>query len=65
MKPLEAIREKCMECSCGDATEIRLCPIEKCPLYPFRFGKNPNRAGIGNKKANANENKKNKENNEE
>lgn len=46
--PLKAIRLKCLECSCGSAHEAKLCPAENCPLHPFRLGKNPNRAGIGN-----------------
>lgn len=39
--PLKAIRAKCMECSCDSISEIKNCPIEKCPLFPFRFGRNP------------------------
>lgn len=41
ISPLKAIREKCLECSCGQTNEVRLCPIDRCPLYPYRFGKNP------------------------
>lgn len=47
--PLKAIRAKCLDCSCGSTNEIKLCPVVDCSLYPFRFGKNPNRAGIGRK----------------
>lgn len=39
--PAKAIREKCLECSCGSANEVRQCVITDCALYPFRFGKNP------------------------
>ena len=46
--PLKAIRAKCLDCSCGNPNEVRLCPIRDCPLYPFRDGHNPNRKGIGN-----------------
>ena len=46
--PMKAIRLKCLECSCGSAHEVKLCPVEKGALYPYRFGKNPNRAGIVN-----------------
>ncbi len=49
MTPLKAIREKCLDCMCGQAKEVRLCPIKECTLYPFRFGHNPARAGIGGK----------------
>ena len=45
--PLKAIRLKCLDCCCGSAHEVKLCTTEKCPLYLFRLGKNPNRAGIG------------------
>lgn len=40
--PIKAIRAKCLDCSCGNVKEVTLCPITRCPLYPFRFGKNPN-----------------------
>lgn len=43
ISPIKAIRLKCLECSNGSANEAKLCPVERCPLYPFRFGKNPNR----------------------
>lgn len=42
--PVKAIREKCLDCCCGSANEVKLCPSEKCALHPFRFGKNPYRA---------------------
>lgn len=38
-----AIRAKCLDCACGSQAEIRSCPIELCPLFPFRFGRNPYR----------------------
>lgn len=39
--PLKAIREKCIECCCGSSTEVKECTAQKCPIYPYRFGKNP------------------------
>lgn len=45
MTPLKAIREKCLDCCCGQSTEVRLCTAIKCPLYEFRMGKNPNKKG--------------------
>jgi len=51
LTPLQAIRQHCLECSAGNKSEVRNCIIVECPLYPFRMGKNPNRAGIGNPKA--------------
>lgn len=38
---VKAIREKCLDCSEGNSNEVRWCPVTKCPLYPFRFGKSP------------------------
>jgi len=45
MTPCKAIRLKCLDCSCGSSNEVKLCPILDCPLYPYRFGKNPAYAG--------------------
>lgn len=45
--PIKAIRLKCLDCCCGSSHEVKLCTVSKCPLYAFRFGKNPNRAGMG------------------
>lgn len=42
--PVKAIRAKCMRCTCDQPGEIDKCPIVDCPLYPFRYGKNPYRA---------------------
>ena len=39
----QAIRAKCLDCCCGSAKEVKLCPMEDCPLYLFRLGHNPNR----------------------
>ena len=41
MNPLKAIRAKCLDCMAGSANEISLCPSKDCPLFDFRFGKNP------------------------
>ncbi len=40
--PLRAIREKCLDCVCGSSQEVSLCPSGDCPLWAFRFGRNPN-----------------------
>jgi hypothetical protein len=45
--PLKAIRAKCLDCTCYQPAEVRLCPVTACSLWPFRFGRNPNRAGVG------------------
>jgi hypothetical protein len=38
---MKAIREKCLDCSCGQPSEVRLCESVKCPLWPFRAGQHP------------------------
>ena len=38
---LRAIKLKCIDCSTYNINEIKECPVNKCPLYPFRLGKNP------------------------
>lgn len=43
LSPLEAIRAKCLDCSGGSWKEVELCVLPNCPLYPYRFGKNPYR----------------------
>ena len=42
--PVKAIRAKCLRCTCNQPVEVDKCPITDCPLYPFRYGKNPYRA---------------------
>ena len=42
--PIKSIREKCLDCSCGSPKEVRLCPVIKCALYPYRFGRRPTKA---------------------
>jgi hypothetical protein len=32
----EAIRAKCEDCTCDQRTEIKLCPVTKCPLWKYR-----------------------------
>ena len=42
--PVKAIRQYCIQCVANQPNEVKLCPITDCPLYAFRFGKNPYRA---------------------
>jgi hypothetical protein len=42
MTPIQAIRAKCLDCCCDQANEVKLCTAIRCPLWPFRLGKNPN-----------------------
>ncbi|MFZ7134326.1 MAG: hypothetical protein ACOWWR_18420 [Eubacteriales bacterium] len=53
LTPLKAIRAKCLDCSSMSKNEVRLCEFKGCPLYHFRFGRNPNRKGIGGNTSNA------------
>ena len=39
--PLSAIKKKCLDCCCGSAKEVRLCPSTSCPLFLFRTGHVP------------------------
>lgn len=42
MTPMQAIRAKCLDCTCNQRQEVTACPMTDCPLYEFRLGKNPN-----------------------
>jgi len=42
--PTRSIRLKCLDCCCGDASEVRKCVMYDCPLWPFRMGRNPYRS---------------------
>lgn len=39
MTPMKAIRSKCLDCCCGNAREVTMCPATDCVLYPYRKGK--------------------------
>jgi hypothetical protein len=39
---LKAIRRKCTDCSGGQIAEVKLCPVQRCELWPFRLGMDPN-----------------------
>ena len=49
LRPLRAMRVKCLECCCNNSAEVRRCHMTDCPLWPFRMGRNPNRAGMGSR----------------
>lgn len=34
----KAIRLKCLDCCCFQATEVKLCPATNCPLWRYRMG---------------------------
>lgn len=37
--PLKAIRAKCLDCTCGQASEVKNCVSTNCPLWEYRMGK--------------------------
>src|SRR5262245_47745213 len=39
--PLKALRARCLDCCCGQASEVRKCSAVACPSWPFRMGTNP------------------------
>lgn len=39
-----AIRKRYLDCSGGFMNEVRDCTATNCPLFPYRFGKNPKAA---------------------
>jgi hypothetical protein len=51
---LQAIRQKCLDCSCQQPGEVRACPVTTCDLWPYRFGRDPSPSpGRGFAKADA------------
>lgn len=42
---LQMIKAHCAKCSPDMNTDN--CDIEECPLFPFRYGKNPRRQEVG------------------
>ncbi len=41
LRPLKAIRAKCVDCSGGQFNEVRECPVKNCTLWPYRMGHRP------------------------
>ena len=44
--PIKAIRKKCLDCSCFQPKEVRLCPEIDCACYPYRMGTRPSKATL-------------------
>lgn len=44
---VKVIKKFCYECMGHSLQAVRDCASVECPLLPFRMGRNPNRAGIG------------------
>jgi hypothetical protein len=49
LTPVKAIRKFCIQCA-GNQKAPRHCTDKTCPLFDFRLGKSPGRAGIGGKR---------------
>lgn len=41
LTPIKAIRAKCLDCACGQFSEVRECPVTGCPLWEYRMGHRP------------------------
>ena len=41
LRPLLAIRKKCLDCSGDSSKGVRYCPCCDCTLWFYRFGKRP------------------------
>ena len=41
LTPVKAIRAKCLDCCAFSPKEVKLCRSYSCPLWQYRFGKNP------------------------
>jgi hypothetical protein len=35
-----------LDCSCWKPKEVRKCPCISCPIYPYRFGRRPDKATV-------------------
>ena len=44
--PVKAIRKKCLDCSCFQPKEVRLCPVIDCACYPYRMGTRQSKATL-------------------
>ena len=45
--PVKVFRKFCTECMNGQEGLIPGCPATRCKIFPYRFGKNPAKAGQG------------------
>ena len=45
--PVKVFRKFCIECMNGQRSLIAKCPTKICNIFPYRFGKNPARSGVG------------------
>ena len=40
-KIFKAIKNKCLDCSGNSIMNVKECPCNDCPLYPYRLGEEP------------------------
>ena len=38
---LKAVRGRCLDCCCFQPGEVAKCSATTCPLWPYRFGRDP------------------------
>lgn len=43
---LKVLRSQCLECMGGQRSLVKECESLTCPIWPYRMGKNPSRAGL-------------------
>ena len=43
LTPRQAIRAKCLDCTCQQPKEVRHCRVMTCSLWPHRMGRRPPR----------------------
>lgn len=41
MTPMKAIRAKCLDCCCGQAKEVRLCPLKNARCSRIVLARDP------------------------
>lgn len=45
--PVKALRNRCLDCCCGQLGEVRKCVAVDCPAWPFRMGVKPRHGRSG------------------
>jgi hypothetical protein len=46
LTPIQAIREKCKDCTCHQLREIKECQITDCATWLYRMGRRPKPADL-------------------
>ena len=45
--PLKSIRKRCLKCCAGSTKEVKICHLEQCTLWDYRFGRRPAKSNNG------------------